>query len=245
MSEDRSGRPRRRIVHGLDSNSAPARMAESVNQTLRRETRRQRDILTRRTRRRPDGPVPRRGPAGLHPTRAKAQGRALHVCVASCREQSRGEEVVQEAFAPDRPACGEFRQDSRFSTWIYRITRNLCVDELRKHALRRHPSLDEPSRAGDARTGEPRRTHGRLPVQRRARCHVGGDSPTRGRGPSLQLPDEQREVFLLRELSSLPFKEIATIVGVQENTVKSRLRYALERLQEALCEFEEYARALR
>ena len=49
-----------------------------------------------------------------------------------------------------------------------------------------------------------------------------------------QLPDEQREVFLLREVSDLPFKEIANITGVSENTVKSRMRYALERLQEAL-----------
>ncbi len=59
------------------------------------------------------------------------------------------------------------------------------------------------------------------------------------------LPDEQREVFLMREVSNLPFKEIAEIVGVSENTIKSRMRYALERLQSALSEFEEYARALR
>jgi RNA polymerase sigma-70 factor (ECF subfamily) len=49
----------------------------------------------------------------------------------------------------------------------------------------------------------------------------------------------------MREVSSLPFKEIAQIVGVPENTVKSRMRYALERLQAALSEFEEYARGLR
>jgi RNA polymerase sigma-70 factor (ECF subfamily) len=60
-----------------------------------------------------------------------------------------------------------------------------------------------------------------------------------------ELPEEQREVFLMREVSNLPFKEIAEIVGVPENTVKSRMRYALERLQAALSEFEEYARALR
>jgi RNA polymerase sigma-70 factor (ECF subfamily) len=59
------------------------------------------------------------------------------------------------------------------------------------------------------------------------------------------LPDEQREVFLLRQTANLPFKEIAAITGVPENTVKSRMRYALERLQQALSEFEEYARALK
>jgi RNA polymerase sigma-70 factor (ECF subfamily) len=59
------------------------------------------------------------------------------------------------------------------------------------------------------------------------------------------LPDEQREVFLLREIGNLPFKEIAVVTGVGENTVKSRMRYALDRLQEALSDFEEFARALR
>ena len=59
------------------------------------------------------------------------------------------------------------------------------------------------------------------------------------------LPDDQREVFLLREGSNLPFKEIAEITGVSENTVKSRMRYALERLQQALSDYEEYAHALR
>ena len=57
------------------------------------------------------------------------------------------------------------------------------------------------------------------------------------------LPDDQREVFLLREQSGLAFKEIAEIVAAPENTVKSRMRYALERLQAALAEYEDYAKA--
>jgi RNA polymerase sigma-70 factor (ECF subfamily) len=60
-----------------------------------------------------------------------------------------------------------------------------------------------------------------------------------------ELPEEQREVFLMREVANLPFKEIADITGVPENTVKSRMRYALERLQQALSEYEEYAKALK
>jgi RNA polymerase sigma-70 factor (ECF subfamily) len=154
------------------------------------------------------------------------------------------EEVVQGAFERIVQHASEFRKESRFSTWMYRIARNLCIDELRKAALRHHPSLDEPSRAGDAdgttlgeHTADSRSNVERAAVSVEIRQRVIDAIAT--------LPEEQREVFLLRELSSLPFKEIATIVGAQENTVKSRLRYALERLQEALCEFEEYARALR
>src|SRR6185369_16698777 len=57
------------------------------------------------------------------------------------------------------------------------------------------------------------------------------------------LAEEQREVFVLREVLDLPFKEIATIVGCPENTVKSRMRYALEKLREALEEYRDLAQA--
>lgn len=58
------------------------------------------------------------------------------------------------------------------------------------------------------------------------------------------LPEEQREIFLLREVSDLQFNEIAQIVGVPENTVKSRMRYALEKLREALEEYRDLAQAM-
>ncbi len=57
------------------------------------------------------------------------------------------------------------------------------------------------------------------------------------------LAEEQREVFVLREVLDMPFKEIAAIVGCPENTVKSRMRYALEKLREALDEYRDLAQA--
>ena len=50
------------------------------------------------------------------------------------------------------------------------------------------------------------------------------------------MSDEQREVFLLREYHGISFKEIADVTGVNENTVKSRMRYALEGLRKRLSE---------
>ena len=50
------------------------------------------------------------------------------------------------------------------------------------------------------------------------------------------LSEEQREVFVMREYSGMPFKEIAGIVGVSENTVKSRMRYALEHMRNHLAQ---------
>jgi RNA polymerase sigma-70 factor (ECF subfamily) len=154
------------------------------------------------------------------------------------------EEIVQEAFLRVVHNAADFKHEARFVTWLYTIARNLCIDHARKRALRQHPSLDEPKRAeeGDGPTLGDQTADGRANVERAA-----SSSEIRERVLAAvdALPDDQREVFLMREVSNLPFKEIAAIVGVSENTIKSRMRYALERLQAALSEFEEYARALR
>jgi RNA polymerase sigma-70 factor (ECF subfamily) len=160
------------------------------------------------------------------------------------------EEVVQEAFVRVVQSATEFKHAARFSTWLYAITRNLCIDHLRKSALRRHASLDAPAAPtapvrgsdGDGGSLGERTADTRANVERAA---VSVEIGERVLEAIDGLPVEQREVFLMREVGSLPFRDIAQIVGVSENTVKSRMRYALERLQAALCEFEEYARALR
>lgn len=159
------------------------------------------------------------------------------------RVQQVAEDVVQEAFVRVVSNAADFKHEARFTTWVYTITRNLCIDHLRKRALRKHPSLDESrGEEGDGPTLGEQTADPRASVEREA---TGSELKERIARAVDTLPDEQREVFLMREIANLPFKEIAEITGVPENTVKSRMRYALERLQEALAEFEDYARALR
>ncbi len=152
------------------------------------------------------------------------------------------EEIHQDAWLRILQGASDFHGSSKFTTWAYTVARNLCIDHARRAALRRHPSLDEP-RGGDEdgpRLGElipDPKAH----VDRGA---IGKELQQRIAAAIELLPPEQREVFLMREYSCLQFKEIAEIVGAPENTVKSRMRYALERLQEALAEYEDYARAL-
>ena len=153
------------------------------------------------------------------------------------------EDIVQEAFVRVVQNARNFKPDARFTTWVYTITRNLCIDQARKRAVRKHLSLDESK--GEEKNGA---TLGEQTADPRANVERNA-SATELQKRIVRavdmLPDDQREVFLLREGSSLPFKEIADITGTPENTVKSRMRYALERLQQALSEFEDYARALR
>jgi len=153
------------------------------------------------------------------------------------------EDVVQESFVRVVQNAVDFKHEARFTTWVYTITRNLCIDHLRKRALRKHPSLDESrGEEGEGPTLGEQTADPRASVEREA---AGTELKERIASAVDTLPDEQREVFLMREIANLPFKEIAVITGVPENTVKSRMRYALERLQEHLSEYEEYARALR
>ena len=162
------------------------------------------------------------------------------------RLPSVAEDLVQDVFVKVVQSAADFKHEARFSTWTYAIARNVCIDHLRKMSLRRHPSLDQRAASDDAdgpTLGE-RMADSRpgASVERSAMGTEVGQLITRA---VEALPPDQREVFLLREIANIPFKEIADIVGVPENTVKSRMRYALERLQQALAEYEEYARALR
>jgi RNA polymerase sigma-70 factor (ECF subfamily) len=129
----------------------------------------------------------------------------------------------------------DFRGDAKFSTWLYTIARNLSIDHQRKMKFRGHASLDATQpRTGQSigeRLGDPGPSTERLAIGGRIRARIGEAVE--------ELPQEQREVFLLRQLHGLAFKEIAEIVGVSSNTVKSRMRYALERLRSVLGDLEE------
>jgi RNA polymerase sigma-70 factor (ECF subfamily) len=161
------------------------------------------------------------------------------------RGPSVAEDLVQDVFVKIVQSASDFKHEARFTTWAYAIARNVCVDHLRKMSLRRHPSLDQPSgEAGDGPTlGE--RTADPTPGAAVDRTAIGSEMAQLIVRAVEGLPPDQREVFLLREIGNVPFKDIAQITGVPENTVKSRMRYALERLQETLSEYEDYARALR
>jgi RNA polymerase sigma-70 factor, ECF subfamily len=172
------------------------------------------------------------------------QGALFNFALRQVRVPQVAEDVVQESFVRVVQNAADFKHEARFTTWVYTITRNLCIDHLRKRALRKHPSLDDSASGeeGEGPTLGEKIADPRASVEREA---TGTELKERILRAVDTLPDEQREVFLMREMSNLPFKEIAEITGVPENTVKSRMRYALERLQEALSEYEDYARALR
>ncbi len=161
------------------------------------------------------------------------------------RSKTTAEDLTQDVFVRVVQSAGTFKHEARFTTWVYSIARNLCIDHLRKMSLRRHPSLDQPSAKDQKGATLGDRIADEHPSASAERSVVSADIGQRVVAAVESLPPEQREVFLLRQMAKVPFKDIAKMTGVPENTVKSRMRYALERLQEALSDYEEYARALR
>jgi RNA polymerase sigma-70 factor (ECF subfamily) len=150
-------------------------------------------------------------------------------------DRFRAEDVLQETWLKVVRGAGEYQVTARFTTWLYTVARNLCVDRARKDKRRSTEPLDAPR------------------LERGADRHAPALADTLadpGAGPDLaahharlrplleqallSLPEEQREVFLLREYRGIAFKEIAVVTGVSENTAKSRMRYALEGLRRTL-----------
>jgi RNA polymerase sigma-70 factor (ECF subfamily) len=143
------------------------------------------------------------------------------------------EDLLQEVFLRVIKARMEWKGESKFTTWMYAIARNLIVDHARRAVHRDARSLDAPTRP-DEDVGET--LHDRLADGGRDAEGLTSDGEVRARVEAAvaSLPPDQREVFLLREVMDLPFAEIAAVVNAPEPTVKSRMRYALERLREAL-----------
>lgn len=162
----------------------------------------------------------------------------------SVRRRDLAEELLQDVFMKVVQRSADFKGSSKLSTWLYTIARNLCIDHSRKMVFRRHKSLDSPGRPGKDDEGPSlveRTAADSLTADRQA---IANDLSVRITAAVEELPEEQREVFLMRQLQGMAFKDIADVVGVPENTVKSRMRYALERLQRALEEYRDYVAEL-
>jgi RNA polymerase sigma-70 factor (ECF subfamily) len=157
-------------------------------------------------------------------------------------DRETAEDLLQETFMRVIKGADAYKRQAKFTTWLYTIARNLCVDQTRRRKHRRHASLDAPMSASEE-------SGTLLDVIPGSEMASDRKSVNKQLHETMQraigaLSEEQREVFLMREFLDMPFKQIAEVVGVPENTVKSRMRYALEKLRLELDEYKDLAKAL-
>ena len=145
-------------------------------------------------------------------------------------------ELTQEVFIRVYRSLRNFKGESQFSTWIYRIATNMCLDELRRRKKRKIISLDEEIRMVD--DGEVRR-------------QIEDDKPLPEtiaetnelkkmvKDALMSLPDEYRLVIVMRDIHGFSYSEIAKIIKCPEGTVKSRINRARKALRGILADKKE------
>ena len=137
-------------------------------------------------------------------------------------------ETSQETFLKALRSLDQFKGESSFYTWLYRIAVNLAIDYQRREG--RKPLLGVTDEVVEAQQGLQDDMRRDDPFRRVTNREIG----ERVRAAIDQLTPEHRAVILLREVEGLSYEEISRVMECAKGTVMSRLHYARKRLQELL-----------
>jgi RNA polymerase sigma-70 factor (ECF subfamily) len=137
-------------------------------------------------------------------------------------------DVVQEAFLRAYRGLKGFKGEAKFSSWLYRITLNLCRDWMRKE--RRAPIVQVPEGTDAVDLADERAS----PVESVETLVARREMSRAVARAMAELPEEQRAAILLKEYHGLTFQEIAEMLGCPLSTVKTRLYQGLSVLRRRL-----------
>lgn len=139
-------------------------------------------------------------------------------------------DLAQEAFLSAWKGLPQFQGTAAFSTWLYRLTTNACIDFLRREARRKRTgsvlSLDDTGDGDSLELPDDRADPHRALEQQQTREQIAQ--------AMAKLSEEHRRVLALREVAGLSYAQIADLLGVEEGTVKSRIARARLALRKKL-----------
>ncbi|HHY38108.1 MAG TPA: sigma-70 family RNA polymerase sigma factor [Clostridia bacterium] len=139
-------------------------------------------------------------------------------------------DASQEAFTKAFFSLESFRGTSSFSTWLYRIAANICLDELRRRKRSKILPLDAPLSLSDGEILRELPSQAETPEQILTRKELLRDIER----SILSLSPEHRLAITLRDIQGLSYEEIADLTGASLGTVKSRIHRARNALKNAI-----------
>ncbi len=140
-----------------------------------------------------------------------------------CQHRASAEDVFQEVWSKIVRARDSYRPTAKFTTFLYRVAHNCFIDHVRRTTRHTQVADVEPDTQPDPADLPETETERSL-ARRRLEAAL------------KDLPDEQRDVFLLREEAGLSLDQIAAVTDTNRETAKSRLRYAVSKLRAAVGE---------
>jgi RNA polymerase sigma factor (sigma-70 family) len=141
-------------------------------------------------------------------------------------------EAAQKTFISMHRNIGQLQDSGRFKAWLYTIAANFCREELRNRKSSRSASLHEltPGEEEESQRWEESKNRNENPEQQLRHAELSDLLQQ----CLAELNDDQRLVVIMKEYEGLKFREIAEVLGLSENTVKSRLYYGLDGLKKIL-----------
>ena len=133
-----------------------------------------------------------------------------------------GEDAAQEAMLRIWRTIGQYRFESAFSTWVYRVTASCCMDAIRKRQRHEQPSLEEMGEASGFDPADDSETPQEQTERKETRSAI--------RQAIAAVPEGMREVVLLRDVHGLSGEETAQALQIAQGTVKARLARAREKI---------------
>lgn len=170
-------------------------------------------------------------PAAMERLLTRVQEVAWRFSVAVCGHADDAEDAMQEALLKTYRYTSSIREPEAFRPWLHRTVKNACLMNRRKrvHEPPRLESLDQPHADRDRAAFDPP-DPGKNPEQLAANSRLKGRLQQAMRG----LPPSQRAIVFLREMQGLSTREVAHVMGISEDNVKTRLSRARKALQTAL-----------
>lgn len=158
------------------------------------------------------------------------QARIYSVCFSMVRNPEDARDLAQDAFVKAYQNLSRFQLRSSFYTWLCRIAMNVSIDFLRRQKVRAAELFEDgiaTKESGGVLSFGHQRENPAANLERKRLLERISQALE-------DLPEEQRQIVVLREIDGLSYKEIAEVLDIPEGTVMSRLFYARKKLQTAL-----------